>query len=61
MIELIPMTSYFLVLISSMNLSSEGKSSSVQGAFKFTWISMSPQDRKNERNEKACWTRVTWL
>ena len=45
MIELIPMMSYCRVLISSTNLSWDGKSSSVQGAFTFTWISISPQDR----------------
>ncbi len=61
MIELIPITSYFRVLSSSTNRSSVGKSKSVHGALRFTWSSISPQERKKARNEKPCCTRVTWL
>lgn len=58
---LIPTMSYSWSRISSMNRSSVGKSSNMQGAWRLTWISISPQERWNIRKENGPWTRVTWL
>ena len=44
-----------------MKRSSVGKSSSVQGASMFAWISIRPQLRWNIRSENGPCIRVTWL
>ncbi len=56
-----PTTSYWCAASSSMKRSSVGKSSSVQGASMFAWISIRPQERWNIRSENGPCARVTWL
>ena len=60
-IALMPTTSYGTLRSSSSKRSSVGKSSSVVGARRLAWISISPHERWNMRSENAPCTRVTWL